>query len=127
MKFEILHPTCNLDTIKDQRGGIFTWLPKEPIVEFNMLYFRPGKIRGLHYHPHFIEYMLVVSGNGVMVVREDLKDKDHDKIIHMSKGLCTRTENNVYHTIHAITEMTVVAMLTKKWEDCDPPIKRIEE
>ena len=44
MKFEILHPTCNLDTIKDQRGGIFTWLPKEPIVEFNMLYFEFSSI-----------------------------------------------------------------------------------
>ena len=42
-KVEILRPTCNLDTVRDGRGGIFTWVPPEPIVEFNMLYFRPGK------------------------------------------------------------------------------------
>ena len=43
MTVQILKPDCNLDTIKDGRGGIFTWLPKEPIVEFNMLYFNPVK------------------------------------------------------------------------------------
>ena len=37
---------CNLDTVRDGRGGIFTWIPDEPIVEFNMLYFQPGKTRG---------------------------------------------------------------------------------
>ena len=74
-KFEILKPSCNIDTITDGRGGIFTWLPKEPILEFNMLYFNPGKIRGFHYHPHFVEYVLVVEGNGVMVVKEDIRHK----------------------------------------------------
>ena len=39
MSIKVLHPTCNLDTIKDGRGGIFTWIPEEPIVEFNMLFF----------------------------------------------------------------------------------------
>ena len=126
-KFEILKPSCNLETINDLRGGIFTWLPKEPIVEFNMLYFNPGKVRGFHYHPEFVEYVLVVDGNGVMVVKEDLKDKSNDKIYHLSKGFCSRTDKNVYHTIYAISQMTIIAMLTKEWDKCDPPIKRLEE
>ena len=71
-KVEILRPSCNLETVRDGRGGIFTWIPPEPIVEFNMLYFRPGKSRGYHYHPHFIEYLLVVDGSGVLVTREVL-------------------------------------------------------
>ena len=59
MSIQILNPTCNLETILDGRGGIFTWFPNEPLVEFNMLYFNSGKIRGLHYHPEFVEYSLV--------------------------------------------------------------------
>ena len=127
MKVKILYPSCNLETIKDGRGGIFTWIPEEPIVEFNMLYFNSGKTRGYHYHPHFIEYLLVVDGSGTLVFREDPKDKKNEKFIHLSKGMCTRTEINTYHTIHAITEMTIVAMLTKKWDDCDPPIVKVDE
>ena len=110
MKFEVLTPSCNIDTVKDGRGGIFTWLPKEPIVEFNLLYFRLGKTRGFHYHPHFIEYILIVDGNGVMVVKENLKKNEKEKIIHLSKGVCTRTEMNVYHTVYAITNLTIVAI-----------------
>ena len=97
MTIEILKPDCNLETIKDGRGGIFTWIPKEPIVEFNMLYFNAGKVRGFHFHPHFIEYLLVVDGNGTLVTREDPKDKNTESFIHLSKGMCTRTEKNTYH------------------------------
>lgn len=122
MEFEILYPSCNLDTITDGRGGIFTWFPKEPIVEYNMLYFKPGKSRGFHYHPEFVEYMLVVDGQGTMVVKKD----DEEKIIHLSKGVSTRTAPFIYHTIYAITELTLVAMLTKKWDDCDNPVIREE-
>ena len=39
---DVLSPTCNLTTIADGRGGIFTWIPSEPLLEFNMLYFKPG-------------------------------------------------------------------------------------
>ena len=59
---EILIPSCNLSTIDDGRGGIFTWIPDEPLMEFNMLYFKPGKVRGNHYHPEFTEYFLVTDG-----------------------------------------------------------------
>ena len=122
MDFEILYPSCNLDTITDGRGGIFTWIPKEPIVEYNMLYFKPGKSRGFHYHPEFVEYVLVVDGQGTMVVKKD----GEEKIIHLSKGVSTRTAPFIYHTIYAITELTVVAMLTKKWDDCDNQVIREE-
>ncbi len=126
-KIEILRPQCNLDTVRDGRGGIFTWVPDEPLVEFNMLYFQPGKTRGFHYHPHFIEYSLVTEGSGVLVTREDRNDKNSENFIHLSKGVCIRTEMNVYHTIYAITEMTIISMLTKQWDHCDPPIVRIED
>ncbi|WP_269611127.1 cupin domain-containing protein [Prochlorococcus marinus] len=126
-KVEILRPQCNLDTVRDGRGGIFTWIPDEPLVEFNMLYFQPGKTRGFHYHPHFIEYSLVVSGSGVLVTREEPEDKESESFIHLSKGICIRTETNVFHTVYAITEMTIIAMLTKRWDHSDPPIVRIDD
>jgi dTDP-4-dehydrorhamnose 3,5-epimerase-like enzyme len=124
MSVEILSPSCNLETVLDSRGGIFSWFPNEPLVEFNMLYFKPGMIRGLHYHPEFVEYSLVVSGNGCFVYRDDIKDNENEKSIHLSKGTCLRIEKNTYHTVHSITEMTIIAMLTKKWDDCENPILR---
>jgi len=127
MAVTIIMPTCNLETVKDGRGGIFTWLPKEPLVEFNMLYFNPGKVRGFHFHPEFIEYLLVVNGNGTLVYRDDANDKKTEKFIHLSKGICTRTDKNTYHTVYAITEMTIVAMLTKRWDHSNPPIIKVED
>ena len=118
---EILYPSCNLMTVSDGRGGIFTWIPQEPLVEFNLLYFQPGKTRGNHYHPEFNEYFLVVEGSGVMV------SKDHEapggeRILHMSKGMCIRNPIGVSHAFYAITPVTAIALLSKKWDDCKPPI-----
>ena len=31
MTIEKLIPTCNLNTVKDGRGAIFTFIPKDPI------------------------------------------------------------------------------------------------
>lgn len=124
MKVQVLAPSCNLDTVRDGRGGIFTWIPPEPIVEFNMVYLLPGKVRGDHSHPHFVEYLLFVEGTGVLVTRDG--PDAPEEFIHVSKGICTRTPVDVVHTVHAITPLTFVAMLTKKWDDSDPPIVRAE-
>ena len=116
---DIVFPSCNLSTIEDGRGGIFTWIPDEPLLEFNMLYFRPGKVRGNHSHPEFTEYFLVVEGQGVMITR----DKNGDQIsFHASKGTCFKTPPNTSHAFHAITNTTCVAMLTKPWDSCEVPI-----
>ena len=124
MKIELLIPSCNLDTVRDGRGGIFTWIPKEPLVEFNVLYFQPGKTRGNHYHPEFHEYFLVVEGQGVMVTKDS--EAAPEEVIHMSKGMCTRTPMGVAHAFYAITPVTAVAMLSKQWDLCHPPIVRMD-
>ena len=116
---DILSPTCNLSTIYDGRGGIFTWIPDEPLLEFNMLYFKPGKVRGNHFHPEFVEYFLVVEGSGIMITRDS---EGKEISCHASKGTCFRTPPNTSHTFHAITDVTCVAMLTKPWDECDEPI-----
>jgi len=131
MGVKVISPTCNLETVKDGRGGIFTWVPEEPILEFNLLYFTPGATRGFHYHPEFIEYLLCVEGDGVLVVEEvdNLNDVESDAktLIHLSKGVCTRTDIGTSHTVYAITSMSIIAMLTKPWDECNPPIIRINE
>lgn len=117
---EVFESSCNITTVQDGRGAIFTWLPKEPIVEFNLLYFLPNKIRGNHFHPEFIEYFLIVEGSVVMVT----KDPETGKEINMlaSKGICFRTPANTPHAVHAITDATCVSLLTKAWDDCKKPI-----
>lgn len=123
-KVEIFYPTCNIDTVKDGRGGIFTWIPQDEIKEFNMLYFTPGATRGNHKHPEFVEYSLIVEGSAVVVTKDGPSKKE--RVIHVSKGSCIRTPKGVTHTIYAITNLTVVAMLTKPWDDCKVPIIREE-
>jgi mannose-6-phosphate isomerase-like protein (cupin superfamily) len=122
-KQELLHPTCNLATLSDGRGGIFTWLPQDAIVEFNMLYFQPGKTRGNHFHPEVNEYFLIVEGEGAMVSR-DADAPNGQRLIHMSKGMCVRTPIGVSHAFYAITRVTAIALLSKRWDDCHPPIVR---
>ena len=89
---EILTPSCNFTTVQDGRGGIFTWIPKEPIVEFNMLYFSPNKIRGNHFHPEFTEYFLIVEGSVLMVTTDPKTGKEVNMLA--SKGVCFRTPLN---------------------------------
>lgn len=124
MKIEILIPSCNPETVRDGRGGIFTWVPQDKLAEFNLLYFQPGKTRGNHYHPEFTEYFLVVEGQGVMMTKDS--EDAPEEVIHMSKGMCVRTPMGVGHAFYAITPVTAIAMLTKAWDECNPPIIRMD-
>jgi len=125
-RFGRLEASFNLDTVIDGRGGIFTWVPKESIKEFNLLYFTPGASRGDHAHPHFTEYFLIVEGSGAMVYRDPQKEEDDRIKYHMSKGDCVYTKPEIAHAFHAITPVTAVAMLTKPWDECNPPIVRMD-
>lgn len=117
---EVLSASCNISTVQDGRGAIFTWIPDQPIVEFNMLYFLPNKIRGNHYHPEFTEYFLVVDGTVVMVTKDIETGKEIN--MHASRGTCFRTPPHTPHAVHAITESICISMLTKQWDKSSPPI-----
>ena len=120
MKIEKLLPTCNLNTVRDGRGGIFTFIPKDPIVEFNFNIIKAGKIRGNHHHPEFDEYFLLTSGEGVLVTNDPISRKED--FIYLSKGQCTYTPKGESHVFVAISDCEAVVMLTKKWDDCKNPI-----
>lgn len=112
-------PACNLDTIKDGRGAIFSYVPKQPIVEWTHQFIKAGKIRGNHCHPEFDEYILLVAGNGVEVAQNP---DGSETRIDMSKGTCIFIPKGIYHVFLAITDCESVSFLTKKWDDCDQPI-----
>ena len=120
MKIERLVPECNLNTIKDGRGGIFTFYPKTPIVEYNFNIIKEGKVRGNHFHPEFDEYYLIVDGEGVLLTKDESNSKE--EFLYLTRGQSVLTPKNVSHVFLAIKDTTLVTMLTKKWNDCDVPI-----
>ena len=122
---EPIYPSCNISTVTDKRGGIFTWVcPDTPIVEFNMLYFTPQASRGEHFHSEFTEIFLVVEGEGIMVSIDTETKERH--VLHMAKGSCVKNRPLVPHAFHAISPVTAIAMLTKEWDRSEPPITRYE-
>ena len=120
----MLQPSCNVDTVLDLRGGIFTWAPEERIAEFNLVYSRPGKVRGNHYHPEFTEFFTVVNGEGVMVWKSAIDDPL--EVVHMARGTCVKIPSGVIHAFHAINDTVAMAMITKQWDECDQPIIRVD-
>jgi mannose-6-phosphate isomerase-like protein (cupin superfamily) len=125
MRMEKIVPQCDLSTVKDRRGGIFTFFPVDlPIVEFSFIFTAAGKTRGFHYHEEFDEYVLITAGHGVYVERgEDRREY----CLKMAAGECVYFPRGMPHTFHAITDVRMVAMLTKRWDECDRPLVRIED
>jgi hypothetical protein len=43
-RLAVLRPTVNVDTLKDGRGGILTWVPPDEIVEFSPVDTKAGAV-----------------------------------------------------------------------------------
>ena len=123
-KFGRLDPSCSMETVIKKREGTFRWTLDKPLKEFNLLYFRPGKSRGDHYHPHFTEYFLILNGSGKMVYKDPENPQGKETVYHMSRGDFVYTTPGIAHAFHAIDDLIAVSMLTKPWDECDPPIVR---
>lgn len=124
MAMRKLTPECNLETVRDGRGGIFTYYPDDaPIVEWNLLFTKSGQARGFHLHSEFDEYVLITSGHGTYVER---RDDGSEGFMKVAAGDCLHFPAGTAHTVYAITDMRMVAMLTKRWDECDQPITRID-
>lgn len=120
MNIKAFKPNCNLNTIRDGRGAIFTFVPDQPILEWTHQFIKAGKIRGNHCHPEFDEYILLVEGNGVEVEKNPETGKD--AFVNLAKGDCVYIPRNTYHVFLAITDCQSVSFLTKRWDDCKAPI-----
>lgn len=105
----------------DSRGEILTFLPDEKIVEFNMMITKQGDARGYHYHPHFIEYILIVHGS--CCFKEFYQDETSEIILNV--GDCLRIPSYVAHTFIATSDLKFISLLTKRWNDSDPPIVKV--
>lgn len=121
-RIEILQPDIN-DKAIDARGAIFSYIPKDSIVEFVYIDTKAGVTRGDHYHEEFDEYILVVHGEGVYV--ELLPDGQKRKII-VGPGVCIYIPKNVAHTFYPITDCKAISLLTTKWDDCINPVTVIK-
>lgn len=117
---KIIKPECNLNTVKDGRGAIYSFVPDAPILEWTHQFIKSGKIRGNHCHPEFDEYILLVSGSGIEVEVDIESRKEHK--YYMSKGTCVFIPSSTYHVFMAVTDCESVSFLTKKWDDCENPI-----
>tara|TARA_R100001480_G_scaffold135861_1_gene132958 strand:+ start:270 stop:725 length:456 start_codon:yes stop_codon:yes gene_type:complete len=120
MGIKVFNATSNLNTIKDGRGAIFSWVPDQKIAEWTFQFINAGKVRGNHCHPEFDEYILLVDGAGVEV-EVDIETGE-EKFIYMSKGTCIFVPKDTYHVFLAITDCQSVSFLTKPWDECDKPI-----
>jgi dTDP-4-dehydrorhamnose 3,5-epimerase-like enzyme len=120
MRMKSFKPGCNLNTIRDGRGAIFSFVPDAPILEWTHQFIKAGKVRGNHCHPEFDEYILLVDGAGVEVEKDEAAGKEH--FIYMNKGECIYIPRGTYHVFLAITDCQSVSFLTKRWDDCKQPI-----
>ena len=119
-KIQLFNPSCNLNTINDGRGAIFSFVPDVPIVEWTHQFIKAGKARGNHCHPEFDEYIMLVDGAGVEVEKDTKTDKEH--FIYMNQGICIFIPKGTYHVFLAISDCQSVSFLTKRWDDCKRPI-----
>ena len=56
------------------------------------------------------------------MIYSDKSNNDREEFLYLSRGSCTRTNKGVSHVFRAISDCTLVVLLTKKWNDCDVPI-----
>lgn len=118
-----LVPEINPQTFKDGRGIIQTYYPEQhSIVEWNYIVTLKGAVRGHHYHKEFDEYIQFVQGEGVYT---ELTDGE-ELVTTVSAGDCIYLPKGVPHTFYPTADCKMIAMLTKRWNDCEEPITRCE-
>jgi dTDP-4-dehydrorhamnose 3,5-epimerase-like enzyme len=119
-------PTSNLNTVLDGRGGIFTYVPKEAILEFNYIVTNKTSKRGFHFHEEFTEYILVVKGSVIYVELSEGKAWEDSDFLMLGPGECVCFPPGCAHTLVPLEDCALVALLTKKWDDCKAPITKVE-
>lgn len=119
-RIQLLKPVCNLKTVEDGRGAIFSFVPEKPILEWTHQISKAGNVRGNHFHPEFDEYILLINGYGIEVERD--RETGEEFFIEMSKGTCIFVPRGTLHVFLAIEDCELVSFLTKRWNECQTPI-----
>ena len=115
MRMKILNPDVNSCSLKDGRGGIFTYFPEnEPIKEWSYIVTHKGSDRGHHHHKEFDEYIMFVEGHGCYIER--LSGNEYFHLV--GPGNCLYIPAFVDHTFKPLEDCKMIALITKKWNDC---------
>jgi quercetin dioxygenase-like cupin family protein len=105
----------------DPRGTIQSFFPDDHIVEYNLLTTLQDNERGYHYHPEFVEYIMVVGG----ICNFTEYDDDCEYMTVLNVGDSVRIPAYLPHSFKAVTDLRFVSMLTKRWDDCEVPLVTI--
>mgnify|MGYP001308688764 FL=1 len=117
-----LDPDINPITVKDGRGIISTFYPQtEDIKEWSYIVTLKGSVRGHHYHKEFDEYIMFVEGSGVYT---ELTDGE-ELVTPVATGDCIFIPRLTPHTFYPTSDSKAIALITKKWNDCDEPLTRV--
>ena len=117
-----LDPAINPITFKDGRGIIQTYYPTQyTIVEWNYIVTLKGAVRGHHYHKEFDEYIMFVEGEGVYTELTDGKEL----VTPISAGDCIYLPMHVPHTFYPTADCKMIALITKRWDECAEPITKV--
>ena len=111
------------DIFEDDRGTIFSFPIDDNLTEYNLMVTKKGDERGYHYHPEFNEYMMVVSGS----CEYTEFSSGEDITVRLDVGDSIRIPINTAHTFIALTDFKFVSLLTKRWNDSNPPIVKVDE
>jgi len=118
-----LDPEINPITVKDGRGIISTFYPQTDVIkEWSYIVTLKGSVRGHHYHKEFGEYIMFVEGEGVYTEITN----GEELVTPVSAGDCIYLPQGVPHTFYPTADCKMIAMITKRWNDCDEPITRIK-
>ena len=119
-KIKKLEPEINAVTYTDGRGCIQTYYPQTgAIVEYNYIVTLKNTVRGHHYHKEFDETVMFTTGEGVYL---ELLEDGSELPITVTPGTSIFIPSGVSHTFIPISDCKMVAMLTKRWDECDEPI-----
>lgn len=110
------------DVFEDCRGTIRSFYPDENIVEWNLMITKKGNSRGYHYHPHFTEYMTVVDGECLF---KEYTDEIREHILNIGDSI--RIPIGTPHAFVALTDFKFVSLLTKRWNNSNPPIIKVDK
>ena len=120
-----LDPDINPITVKDGRGIISTYYPQtEDIKEWSYIVTLKGSVRGHHYHKEFDEYIMFVEGSGVYT---ELTEDNQELVTPVATGDCIFIPKFVPHTFYPTSDSKAIALITKKWNDCNEPLTRVDK
>lgn len=122
MRMKILKPEINSSTLKDGRGGIFTYFPENGVIkEWNYIVTHKGADRGNHCHEEFDEYIMFVEGHGCYI--EKLENGGEEYYL-VGPGDCLFIPSKSIHTFKPLEDCKIIALLTKRWDQCEKPITK---